>query len=342
VIVACSGGADSVALLRALAQLHRESGPSGEAAAGFLVAAHFNHALRGGPSDEDEQSVRELAATLGIAFRLGSARGGESAATGCDEASLRRVRHRFLVETARDTGARYIATAHSIDDNVETVLHHLMRGTGPAGLAGIAPSRPAGSGPDASDFVLIRPLLGVRRSDIRAALRSIDQPWREDATNRDIRYRRNWIRHQLLPMIHSQYPHAVDAIGRAVDQQRHWRQIIDRLAARWLATTLRDRRPPRLSFDTSTDPAVMIAGLQQLWDDQAWGRGKLNQTHWRRLAQTIRSECEDRYSLPGPIDVIARADGVRLWAERAAGVTDDPACRVDPASEDPPPCDNLD
>ncbi len=172
--------------------------------------------------DDDEAFVRELASRQGVRFTALRAAGSVR-----DEASMRSERFQFLHDTANAMGARYIALGHSADDNVETVLHQLMRGTGPAGLAGIGSPRPIGQ-----DLVLVRPLLNVSRRLIRSGLESIGQPWREDSSNSDTDYRRNWIRHQLIPLIESEYPNAVDAITRAVEGQRGWRAVIDRLAQR--------------------------------------------------------------------------------------------------------------
>ncbi|MEM6472595.1 MAG: tRNA lysidine(34) synthetase TilS, partial [Planctomycetota bacterium] len=205
VVVGCSGGADSIALLRCLAEIRNQVG--GE---GFLVAAHFNHRLRGEASDGDERFVSDAASVLNVSFVSESNQSGGGA---FDEATLRNQRYAFFRNTLQRTGARYLALAHSADDNVETVLHHFMRGTGPAGLTGMSAFREFGPG-DESDFIIARPLLRCRRELIRAALREREQSWREDASNTDDRYSRNWIRRQLLPLIESRYPVAIESITR--------------------------------------------------------------------------------------------------------------------------------
>ena len=153
VLVGCSGGADSVALLRALDQLRRAD----TEVSGFLTVAHYNHRLRGAESDNDEAFVRQLSEAHELKFECECGDGSIR-----DEATLRKQRLRFLLATAKRIGARYIAVGHTSDDSVETVVHHLLRGTGPSGLAGIAPTREL-----EGDFVLIRPLLLVRREQDR-------------------------------------------------------------------------------------------------------------------------------------------------------------------------------
>lgn len=302
VVAGCSGGADSVALLAALRRLSDGSAPA-RAPQGFLIAAHFNHRLRGEESDRDEAFVAELADELGVRFQRGHA---ETPAA--DEASMRTARENFLRRVAEASGARYIAVAHSADDNVETMLHHLMRGTGPAGLAGIAPHRSAGA-----DVVLVRPLLNVRRTLIRDALQSIGQRWREDSSNLDPSYRRNWIRRELIPLIEAEYPLAVDAMTRTVESQRSWRAVIERLAHQWLEThASATNGGVCLVREDPPEPALLVAALQAVWRQQGWPRRDMSGRHWQRLSRTMHSHCDQRYTLPGAVDVIARGAAVTV------------------------------
>ena len=221
VVIGCSGGADSVALLRLMAELRKQGKNPPR---GFLIAAHYNHALRGSESDDDQRFVHKLADKLGLRFQTTRTQSSETS-----EAAMRSMRMQFLTETAHTSGARYIAVAHSADDNAETVLHHLLRGTGPAGLTGINRTRSIGR-----DLVLCRPLITASRLEIRESLKELEQPWREDSSNQQLHYQRNWIRHQLIPTIENRYPRAVDAINRAVSGQREWRSLVDQLALAWL------------------------------------------------------------------------------------------------------------
>ncbi|MEN6451126.1 MAG: tRNA lysidine(34) synthetase TilS, partial [Thermoguttaceae bacterium] len=192
VVVAVSGGCDSVALLRAMVALKTGG-------AGRLIAAHLNHQLRP-DAHADERFVVELCGRLGVPCDVGrvdvgaSARGGEGV-----EAAARRARYRFLEETAGRRGARFVATAHTADDQAETVLHRIIRGTGLRGLAGMSRTRPLGHA------TLIRPLLGVRHAELLAYLESLGQPFREDSSNLDLHFTRNKIRRALLPRLEAGY-----------------------------------------------------------------------------------------------------------------------------------------
>jgi tRNA(Ile)-lysidine synthase len=308
VVVGCSGGADSVALLRALAELrsqHRNS-------TGFLVAAHFHHGIRGQEADEDAGFVEALAAQLGIRHELGLA---DQPAN--DEAAMRAARTAFLRQTAQTAGARYVAVAHSADDNVETVLHNLMRGTGPKGLAGIPHSRALGMDPIGQDLVLIRPLLNVRGKLLRDALRAIGQAWREDRTNIDAKYRRNWIRAQLLPLMESRYPNVVDAVARAVELQNQWKELIEEQADQWIHDHVSVQDEVTIRDPQSSRSPIVIAGLQKIWAQKGWPLGEMTQEHWQRLLATIQHHQVVRYSLPGQIDVSGSARAVVLSVQTA-------------------------
>ena len=193
VLCALSGGADSVCLLGALYELREKLGFS-------LLAAHYNHNLRGEESLRDENFVRNLVNTRFPEVELHIS-GGDVAAraaecgTGLEE-TAREMRYAFLQETARNTGAHRIATAHTADDNAETVLLHLARGTGLQGLTGIAPMR--GN--------IIRPLLTSTRQEVEAFLSTNGLPHVEDSSNSDDSFARNRVRHQVIPVLEHLYP----------------------------------------------------------------------------------------------------------------------------------------
>jgi tRNA(Ile)-lysidine synthase len=182
--VAVSGGADSVALLLILLELREKLGIT-------LVVAHFNHQLRGPESDADEAFVRELATRHGLEFAAGcedvAARARENRWNLEDAA--RRLRYGFFEELVTAGRAEWIAVGHTADDQAETVLARLARGTGPTGLAGIYPV--VGH--------VVRPLLETRREELRDELRALGQGWREDASNGDLTRLRARVRHSVLP-----------------------------------------------------------------------------------------------------------------------------------------------
>jgi tRNA(Ile)-lysidine synthase len=191
--VAVSGGADSVALLRLLAESREELAIS-------LAVLHVNHGLRGAEAVADAEFVAELAARLSLPFHLRRAgvRGLAEEEHLSLEAAGRAARYRFFSEQMHG-GLECVATAHTLDDQAETVLLRLLRGTGTQGLAAIHRQRPADGGR------IVRPLLDFSRVEIEGYLRSLGQSWREDKSNREEIFLRNRVRHELLPMLVSSY-----------------------------------------------------------------------------------------------------------------------------------------
>ena len=188
--VAVSGGADSVALLRLFVELREGLGV-------VLCVVHFNHKLRGKASEADEKFVVKLAAQHGLEFFV--SRENIAAKARRERANLedaaRRARYAYFEKLVKEGRVSRVAVAQTADDQAETVLAHILRGTGLAGLAGIHPQ--AGS--------VFRPLLGIRRAELRAYLRGKRQAWREDATNRDETRTRSRIRHKLLPFLEKKF-----------------------------------------------------------------------------------------------------------------------------------------
>lgn len=193
VLCAVSGGADSVCLLAGLYRLREKLGFT-------LFAVHYNHTLRGEESDRDEEFVRELVKNSLPGVELFVGRGdvaAEAARQGAGlEETARQMRYAFFRETARRAAADRIATAHTADDNAETILLHLARGAGLQGLGGIAPSRDG----------LIRPLLTTTRREVEDFLRQNGLPYVEDSTNSDEKYARNRVRRRVTPVLEELYP----------------------------------------------------------------------------------------------------------------------------------------
>lgn len=195
VIAAVSGGADSVCLVHVLreAQVH------------LTGVAHFNHKLRGDASEQDERFVATLAARLDLPFYRAEGRPGD----GNLEQEARRDRRAFFLSLIRDGACERVALAHTRDDQAETVLFRVLRGSGLMGLAGIHPVTADG---------LIRPLIGVSRAEVREFLRVRSIEWREDASNLDLKFARNRIRHLLLPQLKTEWnPRIADALANLGD-----------------------------------------------------------------------------------------------------------------------------
>jgi len=214
--VAVSGGADSVAMLRALLELRGELGV-------VLSVLHFNHKIRGADADEDELFVQELAAKQGLEFHGSSADVPAYAAEHklSLEAAGREARYQFFESFFERQALDAVATGHTMDDQAETVLMRVLRGAGTRGLAGIYPKRAGVGCGGGAVGCIVRPLLGVRRAEILGYLGGLHQCWREDATNVDLQYTRNRIRHGLIPLIETRFkPNAVAALAQLAEVAR--------------------------------------------------------------------------------------------------------------------------
>jgi tRNA(Ile)-lysidine synthase len=226
VLAAVSGGADSVALVYVLHHLQRQLDIR-------LTVAHLNHGIRGREAEEDARFVSQLSWSIGAPCLLGAIdvpRFAERSGVSLEMAA-REARYDFLVRTAKEVGAHAVATAHTADDQVETVLLKLARGAGLQGLAGI-PWQSEWDG-----MRIVRPLRGIYRSQVEAFLRAHGLKWREDRTNRDPQHLRNRVRHEILPLMEKRLnPRMREAIARMAEivaeenewLNRHAREIMRR------------------------------------------------------------------------------------------------------------------
>ncbi len=252
VYVALSGGADSTALLIALIDANRAK----EGLGVVLSAVHVHHGLRGADADADESFVRDLCARLQVPLmveRVDVATRQSEEREGLEEAA-RELRYgvfwRLLVERRADV----VATAHTLDDQAETVMMKLIRGAWTEGIGGIAPvvERPmivVGSEnrdkrPDLRARV-VRPMLGVRRAEVEAFLRERGQTWREDATNKDLSLTRNRVRHELMPVLRTFNPGIDATLARLSEIARDEEAFWDREMAKVLPQVLLPGRPVR-------------------------------------------------------------------------------------------------
>src|SRR6266508_5460773 len=232
VVVAVSGGADSVALLLALDELVT----CGKLNLRLRVA-HLNHKLRQ-TSDADARWVARLAKQLGHTCSIGSVDVEVLAKKTGDnlEQAARRARYEFLAETANKNRAGIVLTAHMMDDQAETVLLNLLRGSGLDGLGGIEPVRTLDEG---SEVLLARPLLSwARRDDTATYCRSQGVEFRADEMNEDERFARVRVRTQLLPLMQSFNPKLVQALGRTAEVLRQDNSALDAAAERLLKLSL--------------------------------------------------------------------------------------------------------
>lgn len=303
-LVAVSGGADSVALLSALrAQLP----------AGRLVAAHLNHQLRGAESDADADWVARLCSTWNLPLVADSrpvARLSADWGVGWEEGA-RRARYEFLEAAARQSDCAVIALAHTASDQAETILHHLLRGTGLAGLRGMPEQRPLGAA------TLVRPLLEVTRVEITAYLADRGQDHQTDRSNLERTATRNRLRLDLLPQLRAEYNPQIDrALTRLARQVADAQTALVAVAQQLWASACE-----------STGSAVCVLAWQKLtaapqhvlremfvliWHRHGWPRQAMGFDHWNRLADLVHRG--GQLDLPG--GVVARRVGRTLTVER--------------------------
>jgi len=310
-----SGGADSTALLRGLANLAREFGLT-------LHAAHLHHGLRGAAADADLAFVRALCARVGVplvAARMdGRARLRARGLSGQD--GLRVLRREFLARAARRAGATHIATAHTADDQLETMLLRLGRGAGLPGLGGISPRRGR----------LIRPLLEATRAAVAADLTRIGQVWREDASNLDLRYARNRVRHEVVPALLAAIaggaaaPSARAGLARRAAATTREARAAQRALAAWTSPVLsRASRIQRtdIALDSNEVASYPFAAqrtmLRRLWRGLGGPREGLTHRHLDALCRLlVRPRNGARVRLPSGWVAEREADQVHFRRDR--------------------------
>ena len=258
--VGVSGGADSVGLLLLLLELREELGI-------VLSVAHLNHKLRGRAAEADEKFVRKLAAELGLEYC------GESVDVGArarrEKANVedagRRARYEFFARLVGEGKVDVVAVAHTADDQAETVLAHILRGTGLAGLGGIHPRAEN----------VVRPLLQVRRAELRVYLRGKKQKWREDATNKDTARTRARIRMKLLPLLEKQFQSGVvEHLGALTEFARE-----DEAFLEWLAWEHCETLARKIGEETRIAVMDLLQPIkgQKLYTEGTEGTEKKNQ-----------------------------------------------------------------
>jgi tRNA(Ile)-lysidine synthase len=303
-VVAVSGGPDSVALLHALVTLRLAKAP----ATCSLVIAHLNHQLRGLDSDGDERFMHELHEAFrsrgiaGLQLRCERADVGTQARQSRDnlESAGRRIRYDWLADVARSVNAPFVATGHTADDQAETVLHHFLRGTGLRGLRGIAPRRRLAPG-----IEVIRPLLRATRAEVLAYLDAQGQAYRQDASNADRKFMRNRIRHELLPYLKQDFnPAIATVLGRLSAQAGQAYQAQQVKVRKLLAEAERPRAGTLLVFAAPRFvgvPRQLVREVFRLvWMREGWPLGGMGFREWDRLAAVAAGEMTS-VDLPGAI-----------------------------------------
>lgn len=301
------------------------------------MIAHFNHGLRGDQSDADEAFVARLCGHLDLPCEIGRAQqrvsdeGTLSSGPGnvgpsvapsysesppeTSEADAREWRYHFLRQTAASVGARFVVTAHTADDQAETVLHRVLRGTGIAGLAGIRRYRQLIPG-----VAIVRPMLSFRRVELIEYLDAIEQGHQEDSTNADLRFTRNRIRHELLPQVADHYnPNVVDALTRLGAMAGDVQALVDELVARMAERNIIKAEVDAVTIDCHSlrlERGFLVRQLLiSIWSDHAWPRQAMGYDKWdqlEELATAAESTGPDaKITLPGNI-IAERKGGVLL------------------------------
>jgi tRNA(Ile)-lysidine synthase len=199
------------------------------------------------------------------------------------------MRYAWLAELAGTAGARHVAVAHTADDQAETILHRLLRGTGVGGLAGMAAARELAEG-----VALVRPLLGCGGGDVRQFLAQMGQPWREDASNSDVRYARNFLRHRVLPeIVAGPYPAAAAALRRVGVQAGALAGALSSAAGHLLEIHSQRQADGSVILQTGAlvrlDQHLLAEIFVTLWRREAWPQRDMTARHYTQLAEMVRT-----------------------------------------------------
>lgn len=280
VAVAVSGGADSIALLRILLDLRDELGV-------VISVAHFHHGIRGAEADADEAFVGDLARRYDLEFHI--ERGKVPAHSATKKISLetaaRELRHDFFRTVLQGRRANCVATAHTLDDQAETVLMKALRGAGSRGLAGIFPEHRLTVGR------IVRPLLEVRREELREYLRAAKQSWREDASNTDLSFTRNRVRARLLPMLREEVNPAVDhALAHMAEIARGEEQYWNDQIARLFPLVVASGEPARGGGRRQTGSGGIAIDIQKLRQQPLAVQRRLLRAAAERVGRTMHFE----------------------------------------------------
>lgn len=328
VLVGVSGGPDSVALLHVLREVGASLGLS-------LEVAHVDHGIRGPESRDDCEFVRGMAARLSLPFhlaRLDLRETGDCRGAGNLEARAREGRYRFFAEVASERRMGKVAVGHNRDDQVETMLMWLLRGCGPEGLKGMPAARPLMRSPEgAGRAVLIRPLLEASRGEVLAFLESRGLDYREDPTNRDARYLRNWLRGVVLPELRSRSDGGGGALERRLARLggmlRSDHALLERQVAAAYPGVARGGALDRTGF-LALDPELRPR-MARFWLRRELGTlRRIGFAHVDAVTRLMAgSRPHGRVSLPGSWTVVRQYDTVRLARSAEVQRGEDPPAK---------------
>jgi tRNA(Ile)-lysidine synthase len=311
VLIAVSGGPDSVALLHLLSELRRELNF-------HLEVAHLQHGIRGEEAQEDARFVAALAEKLQLPFHVKEVNLPQmksAAGKGNVEALARGERYRFFTTVARERELGKIVTAHTQDDQAETVLMWLLRGAGMKGLGGMSPIQRLNipEGDSSNQFVIIRPLLDVSKAEILEFLKEKQLPYRVDRSNRDPAFLRNWIRLKLIPQLEDRTdPNLPSRLARQAELIRDEEKLLDEMGRAELDKIQAGRginRPALLKY-----PKAIQRRLLRLWIEQV--RGHLRGIDFNHVDALLNLVAEGppqgRFSLPGGWELVKEYETLLL------------------------------
>ena len=298
ILLGLSGGADSSALLIMLAEHAKQVGSR-------IYAAHLNHGIRGDEADRDEQFCKELCSRVGVEFfskkldipSIASA-SGESV-----ETAARNARYDFFYKIMKEMGIKILATAHNADDNLETLLFNIARGTGLGGLCGIPESRPIG------DCVVIRPILTMEKEKIISFCENNGLSFVTDSTNADNEYTRNKIRNRIIPILKEINPSAVRNASRMTESLKDDSLCLQSMAD-WFVEELGGNYSIELEKLCGSPSSIVNRALIRLYDEITGGKA-LEATHINAIKELARKGVpHSSISLPNGIE--ARVENGRL------------------------------
>ncbi|MGI6400999.1 MAG: tRNA lysidine(34) synthetase TilS [Thermoguttaceae bacterium] len=319
--LAASGGADSVALLCAFAAIANENGVYRN-----LHVVTVDHQLRGEESDEDVEFVRALANKMQLSFEVRTINrttlAAETKRLSSLENAARNLRYQLLKDAAKDFGARFLLTAHHLDDQLETILFRLFRGSGLDGLQGISSTRPLDS-----SIALVRPMLRISKREILDYLNRLKQDFRVDSTNEYPNFIRNRIRNELIPLLNDTFPNRWKAALLRLSQQSRETSAylddhVDELEAQ-IRTEVRRKERFRASLRElnvvsheqsasgsfieipieplrNANPVILKRYFRKLWRRMKWPLAEMGYDEWNRLVE-IMSKGKASRQFPGNV-----------------------------------------
>jgi tRNA(Ile)-lysidine synthase len=304
VVVALSGGPDSTALLIVLTAIAQEQDL-------ILIIAHFNHGLRGAESDEDEKFSRDLSEKMGFAFVSGKMDQRKGQKGMSPEDFYRRERYNFLNKVAEDYQAQKIALGHNMQDQAETVLLNILRGSGLEGLKGFLPMR---------DGKFIRPLIETSRQEIISFLNKAGIPYCQDSSNENKRYLRNQIRSELIPYLKEKFnPKIEESLAQMAEILRPEDELIRQHVDEVLKSSFIQRQQNRILLKIADinklHPAIRWRLFKTLLESLSPAKNGFSFIHIKSL-DNLAQKCESGKRVVLPLGIEARREYDDLIMER--------------------------